>query len=128
MERATRFSRKRSAVYEVLRSTKSHPTAEWIYEQVKLAYPDISLGTVYRNLAMFKAAGEIISVGVVAGQERFDADVSPHSHFVCRLCNSVIDVAEDAAQPMAKAACGRVESCEIIYRGICKSCIEAGNG
>lgn len=127
MERAVRYSKKRKAVYDVLCSTKSHPTAEWIYEQVKREYPDISLGTVYRNLAMFKAEGKVISVGVVDGQERFDADTSPHSHFVCRECCSVLDVEHNEAIPVPKAAedCGRVESCEIIYRGVCENCVKA---
>ena len=124
MERAVRYSKKRSAVYDVLCSTKTHPTAEWIYEQVKLEYPDISLGTVYRNLSMFKTEGKVISVGVVDGQERFDADTAPHSHFVCRQCCSVIDVEDRSAFPVPESAedCGRVESCEIIYRGVCRNC------
>jgi len=126
MERTVRYSKKREAVYEVLSSTKSHPTAEWIYEQVKKEYPDISLGTVYRNLAMFKVDGRVISVGTVDGQERFDADTAPHSHFVCRQCCSVIDVEDRApvAVPEAAEHCGRVESCEIIYHGVCKNCSE----
>ena len=126
MERAVRYSKKRTAVYEVLSSTKSHPTAEWIYEQVKKEYPDISLGTVYRNLAMFKAEGKVITVGVVDGQERFDADTAPHSHFVCKQCSSVLDIEDRDMIPIPKAAedCGRVESCEIIYRGICRNCTE----
>ena len=126
MERAVRYSKKRTAVYEVLSSTKSHPTAEWIYEQVKKEYPDISLGTVYRNLAMFKAEGKIITVGVVDGQERFDADTAPHSHFVCRSCFSVLDVEDREPIPIPAAAedCGTIESCEIIYRGVCRNCKE----
>ncbi len=125
MERAVRYSKKRTAVYDVLCSTKTHPTAEWIYEQVKQEYPDISLGTVYRNLAMFKADGRAICVGVVDGQERFDADTAPHSHFICRECCSVLDVDDREPIPIPKAAeiLGNVEGCEIIFRGICKNCI-----
>ncbi|MDD6189577.1 MAG: transcriptional repressor [Clostridiales bacterium] len=129
MERAVRYSKKRTAVYDVLCSTKSHPTAEWIYTQVKREFPDISLGTVYRNLAMFKADGKVVCVGVVDGQERYDATTSPHSHFVCRLCSSVLDVEEDAAagDTPGVSGCGKIESREIIYRGVCSRCIEAGN-
>lgn len=129
MERAVRYSKKRTAVYDVLCSTNNHPTAEWIYKQVKREFPDISLGTVYRNLAMFKAEGKAVCVGVVDGQERYDADTSLHSHFVCRLCSSVLDVKEDAvaADAAEVSGCGKMESREIIYRGVCNRCIEAGN-
>lgn len=130
MDRAVRYSKKREAVYDVLCSTKSHPTAEWIYEQVKREYPDISLGTVYRNLAMFKADGRVVCVGVVDGQERYDADTRPHSHFVCRSCGAVLDVesSETVTVSEAAAGCGKIESCEITYRGVCNPCIQTGSG
>ena len=60
MERAVRYSKKRTAVYDVLSSTKSHPTAEWIYNRLKPEIPDLSLATVYRNLAQLEADGKII--------------------------------------------------------------------
>ena len=69
-----KHSRQRDAIYACLCSTETHPTAEWIYEQLKPEFPALSLGTVYRNLAAFKRAGKIASVGVVDGQERFDAN------------------------------------------------------
>ena len=58
-----KHSRKRDAILECLRCTTSHPTAEWVYNQLKPTIPDLSLATVYRNLAMFKAEGTIDSVG-----------------------------------------------------------------
>ena len=73
-----RFSKKRTAIYDCLCGTKTHPTADWIYQQLLPEFPDLSLATVYRNLAQLKEAGRIRSVGTVAGQERFDADLHPH--------------------------------------------------
>lgn len=87
-----RFSKKRQAIYDCLCTTKSHPTADWIYQQLHPVFPDLSLGTVYRNLGQLKDAGLIQSVGVVNGQERFDADVSPHPHLVCNDCGTVADL------------------------------------
>lgn len=87
-----RFSKKRQAIYDCLCATHSHPTADWIYQQLHPQYPDLSLGTVYRNLSQLKEAGLIQSVGVVNGQERFDADVSSHPHLVCTDCGSVADL------------------------------------
>ncbi len=88
---AIRYSKKREAILQKLKSTKSHPTAEWLFQELKPLYPDLSLGTVYRNLTFFQEQGEIKSVGVVNGQERYDADVSPHCHFVCENCGRVED-------------------------------------
>ena len=64
-----KHSKKRDAIYECVRSTKTHPSAEWVYSRLKPEIPDLSLGTVYRNLAMFKQEGDIISVGTVGGLE-----------------------------------------------------------
>ena len=89
-----RFSKKRQAIYDCLRSTTSHPTADWIYHQLHPDFPDLSLGTVYRNLSQLKNAGLIQSVGVVAGQERFDANISPHTHLICKDCGTVRDLFE----------------------------------
>ena len=72
-----KHSRKRDAILECLRCTTSHPTAEWVYTQLKPTIPDLSLATVYRNLAMFKAEGTIDSVGVYNGLERFDFRTDP---------------------------------------------------
>ena len=78
MEPRSKHFKKREAILNCLRSTNTHPTAEWVYAQLKTEYPDISLGTVYRNLALFKEQGLVISVGTVGGVERFDADTEPH--------------------------------------------------
>ena len=67
-----RFSRKRQSIIECLRSTKEHPSAEWIYNKLKPVYPDLSLATVYRNLKELKEDGAIRSVGVDADNERFE--------------------------------------------------------
>ena len=67
MEGKRKHSRKRDAILDCMRNTTCHPTAEWVYQQLKPIYPDLSLGTVYRNLAMFKESGTIQSIGVVGG-------------------------------------------------------------
>ena len=92
MEPRSKHFKKREAILNCLRSTNTHPTAEWVYTQLKAEYPDISLGTVYRNLALFKEQGLVISVGTVNGVERFDADTEPHVHFICRECHKVDDL------------------------------------
>ena len=92
MKTTRKHSKKREAILEALRSTKEHPSAEWVYNKLKPAFPDLSLGTVYRNLALFLKEGDIILVGNVNGQDRYDACVTPHLHFVCDNCSRVLDV------------------------------------
>ena len=72
MEKRENFSRKRMAILEALQGTTVHPTADWVFSQLKPKYPDLSLGTVYRNLKKFCETGKAASVGVINGQEHFD--------------------------------------------------------
>ena len=83
-------SRKRDAILACVRATTCHPSAEWVYQRLKPTIPDLSLGTVYRNLSMFKDEGLVISVGTVGGLERFDGNTKPHTHFVCTRCSAVL--------------------------------------
>lgn len=123
------FSRKRQAILEAIRGTQIHPTAEWVYQAVRPQYPDLSLGTVYRNIARFKEDGLILSIGVVQGQERFDGDVHPHNHFICSECGAVLDLTErylsdDVHQILSQKYGAQVISHELIFRGVCKECLE----
>ena len=127
MVRKQNFSRKRQAILEALRNTKIHPTAEWVHQTLKNDYPDLSLGTVYRNLSQFKEEGIILSMGVINGQERFDANVSPHSHFICNCCGAVIDIEEtfenaEAAKQVNNKYGFAVEEQKIICYGVCNQC------
>lgn len=86
------FSSKREAIFKTIASTKSHPSAAWVYDRLKDEIPNLSLGTVYRNIALFKEQGKVITVATVDGEERIDADTSDHAHFVCEHCSRVFDL------------------------------------
>ena len=77
-------SRKRAAILEALAAVTEHPTAEMLYNRLKPRYPELSLGTVYRNLSVLAEEGLVVTVARVDGQERYDARTEPHAHFVCR--------------------------------------------
>ena len=129
MQRVRKHSRKRDAILDCLRTTRCHPSADWIFGQLKPQIPDLSLGTVYRNLAMFKQEGTIISVGVVDGLERFDYNVTPHSHLVCCRCGSVVDVDDlefprELLQLAEEETGGRVEGWNLQFTGLCQACKE----
>ena len=84
---ARKNSKKRQVILEALAATTAHPTAQELYQQLKPDYPDLSLGTVYRNLSLFAEEGDAMSVGVFRGQERFDARTNPHAHLHC-VCSA----------------------------------------
>lgn len=128
MPRKQNYSRKREAILTLLRGTKIHPSAEWVYQELKPQFPDLSLGTVYRNLSRFKEEGTIVSIGTVKGQERYDADISPHSHLICTRCGAVLDVTGDfvreGADALAAAQCeAKVESHSVLFYGLCRACV-----
>lgn len=123
------FSRKRQAILEAICGTTVHPTAEWVYQKLKPEYPDLSLGTVYRNLSKFKEDGVIISVGVFNGQEHFDGNTAPHNHFVCSECCDVLDLSEEYVSDgiydrIAEKYGIKVQSHELVFRGVCRQCLE----
>lgn len=126
------FSVKREAIFRSICSTDAHPTAEWVYNNLKPDYPDLSLGTVYRNIAMFKERGMVISVGTVNGQERFDGNVKPHAHFVCTKCGAVIDVDKikgdnkNLDYSVASSYGFQVDYHSLCFYGVCAACLEDG--
>lgn len=129
MEKTRKHSRKRDAILSCIRDAGRHPSAEWIYDRLKPEIPDLSRGTVYRNLRLFLEEGSVMSVGVVNGLERFDGDVSPHAHFICQRCGEVLDLPEltalDSMIGLAEALSGgQVESCALTFFGCCQNCLK----
>ena len=122
----TRKSKQKEAILRVLKGTNSHPTADWVYEQVRREIPNISLGTVYRNLRVLKQAGEILELELVGTLSRFDANAQNHYHFRCEQCGRIFDVGE----PLDKTIDGRVAQKTgfrvnnhlLEFRGLCKDC------
>ena len=120
--------RKRDAILTCLRQTTVHPSAEWIFTQLKPEIPDLSMGTVYRNLTLFKEQGVIASVGTVKGVERFDGNTDPHVHFFCTECGAVVDltgltVPEELNKAAATETGGQVGTCQLSFTGICMECL-----
>jgi Fur family peroxide stress response transcriptional regulator len=130
-----KHSKKRDAILETIRSAASHPGAQWIYDQLKPSIPDLSLGTVYRNLSLFREEGEVISLGAVQGEERFDGRVSPHPHLVCCRCGKVRDFpgkVPELLKVFTGAQSGEAETAadfaidyrKTVFYGLCKDCAE----
>ena len=129
MERMAKHFRKRDAILNCLRQTTVHPSAEWVYAKLKPEIPDLSLGTVYRNLALFKQQGLITSLGTVNGVERFDGNIDPHVHFICTTCHSITDlpqiaVPEQLRSTVEQATGGTVGECQLSFTGTCQNCCQ----
>ena len=87
-----KYSRQRECIREFLAGRHDHPTAETVYTSVKKEYPNISLGTVYRNLSLLTEVGEIQKISTGMGPDRFDWNTTPHYHVLCKKCGSVMDL------------------------------------
>lgn len=119
-------SRQRERILETLRGTKSHPTAAWVYDELKREFPGLSLGTVYRNLGILKDQGLVRILQSGSTFDRFDANTSAHYHFVCESCGRVDDVdmavsAELDARASERLGCS-VSGHRLDFFGLCAEC------
>ena len=121
----TKRSKQRDAIMEYLRSTKSHPTAETVYNEIRPQIPNISLGTVYRNLSLLEELGMVRKIPQGGEPDRFDADTTPHSHLKCSCCGSVSDIYFDPEHidSLAAESCGcDITGHDIMFFGVCTNC------
>lgn len=123
------YSRQRQAILDFLCTRKDHPTADVIYKNVRETFPNISLGTVYRNLNLLADDGSIRRVKGLNGSEHFDADTSDHQHFLCRRCGSVTDIFPADTEPVKKLTFaamsvfkGKITGSDIYFHGFCEHC------
>lgn len=120
-------SRQRDAIMEFLASRKDHPTADTVYENVRQVIPNISLGTVYRNLSLLTDEGSILRLSFDGDSDRYDATTAPHMHFKCRICGGVSDMQcqnklENVIEDAMKDFPGIVEGHNTYFFGVCPSC------
>jgi len=121
-----RKTRQRALILKILRSTNNHPTADWIYNQVRKEIPDISLGTVYRNLRLLKEMGEIQELQWGSTYSRFDGNPREHYHFNCVNCGRVMDVDIEIQQSLEKLVeekhGWKVTGHRLEFWGLCHDC------
>lgn len=115
-----RYSKQREAVYDVLAATTTHPDVAWIYDGVRKVIPNISLGTVYRNLGELCDSGRAMRISVEGHSERFDARAYAHPHFACTCCGAVSDVNPSKVQLTVDLP--DVRRADIMLYGICEKC------
>ena len=125
---ALKYSRQREVIKEFLMTRKEHPTADVVYMNVKMQYPNISLGTVYRNLTLLSDIGEIAKLRVGDGVDHFDADTSPHNHFICNECGAVLDLEmgniDQIEEIAGKNFDGKIDGHVTYFFGTCGKCLQ----
>ena len=120
-------SRQREAILQCVLSHHDHPTADTIYMEVRENFPNISLGTVYRNLSLLTKIGKIKKISCEDRTDRFDGLARPHSHFICDSCGCLLDLPyyPDASLygQLNENFDGKITECSIVFRGVCKDCM-----
>jgi Fe2+ or Zn2+ uptake regulation protein len=121
-----RKTKQRETILRVLRNTRSHPTTDWIYEEVKKEIPKISKGTVYRNLQVLQENGTVSELNLNGTVSRFEAKQESHYHFRCEQCGRVIDVDQpvdrELDQKVARRTRLKISYHQLEFRGICHDC------
>lgn len=121
-----KYSKQREAIKVYLQHSCSHPTAAKVYEDLRAEYPNISLGTVYRNLNFLVEQGEVIKIACDDGSDHYDGNLTPHYHFICRKCGQVTDIdipSLDHINVLASSNFeGTIDGHVTYFYGVCKEC------
>lgn len=121
-------SKQRDAIIHYLLPRKDHPTADVIYNGIKNDFPNISLGTVYRNLSLLSDLNIIQRIDCGDDCEHFDGNPQPHNHFICSKCKSVIDLEMENIDFINTLASqhfnGTIAGHNIYFYGLCEKCIK----
>lgn len=130
-----RFTKQRQAILETLKNTNSHPDANWIFKKVSKKIPNISLGTVYRNLNILCEEDVVKELSFQQAVTRYEANIGSHHHIICTNCLKIEDIKDvgdcDVNTKLQEKLLENLEytdiSCEILFKGICKDCQNGNN-
>lgn len=123
-----RYSKQRELILNTVLHNRIHPTAENVYKLLKNDYPELSLGTVYRNLNYLAENNMLKKINIPDGSDRFDGTLSRHQHLVCRKCGKVcdIDISEllTIKSSILKNTGFEIDIDTLAFEGICSECAE----
>ncbi|MEK7189391.1 MAG: transcriptional repressor [Patescibacteria group bacterium] len=118
-----RFTKQRSAILQYLQTVTCHPDAEKIYKKLRPKMPNLSLGTVYRNLRDLSENNQILEINTADGVSHFDGNITEHLHFICRCCGVIYDVWKKYPWENKNLPdIGRIEKIECNFYGTCHKC------
>jgi Fe2+ or Zn2+ uptake regulation protein len=114
-------------VIAAVRKLGNHPTAEEVYNEIILQYPDISKGTVYRNLNTLVETGLLSKVSVPSAADRYDYILTKHYHVQCTVCKKFINVEgleydQHLDDKIAQLTGFKMENHDIVFSGVCPEC------
>lgn len=119
-----KYSKQKELILKAVKECHVHPTADEVYFMLKMENPNLSLGTVYRNLNKFAEKGDLLKIQFPGGPDRFDGNTIEHFHMKCTECGKISDVFVNE-MPIIKSddleGC-EVEYCDIYFQGTCKLC------
>jgi Fur family transcriptional regulator, peroxide stress response regulator len=122
-------SRQRERILHILRNTETHPTASWVYDELKKEFTNLSMGTVYRNINILVDQKLVQKIESGSSFDRFDANTEPHYHFICRECGTIDDLPMGKFEDLAdlNARINRetpylAEKHRLDYYGLCPEC------
>lgn len=125
-----KHSKQRDAIMAYLMTRTDHPTADMVYQSIRHTIPNISLGTVYRNLSLLAECGDIVRLCCDGKVDRFDADTRPHYHFMCIKCGDVTDLSLPYNNALdsnaAKDFDGTILTHSLLFSGYCPACKNRG--
>ena len=128
----SRKSTQRDTILRVVKNTSSHPGADWVYDQVRKEIPNISMGTVYRNLRLLAQSGEIRQLDIAGSLSRFDGNSDNHYHFRCEKCGRLFDLDEPVDRSIedrvARKTGFKVTTHHLELIGLCPDCQEPKKG
>jgi Fur family peroxide stress response transcriptional regulator len=126
MSKYLKNSRQRNLILRIIRSTHRHPTADWIYKKARCEMPNISLGTVYRNLKLLCDEGRIRELTIGSGGKHFDGDMRDHYHLHCISCGCVEDVPHISSRAYSEEIQNltgyEIHSHRLEFFGLCPNC------
>lgn len=121
-----KFSKQRELILNAVKDSTVHPTADFIYDYLKKDNPNLSLGTVYRNLSQLVNHGYIQKVSIPGFPDRFDGNVIKHNHMICDVCGNIQDIHSDILKNITSTLSNELDiqitSCNVIMHGICTNC------
>jgi Fur family transcriptional regulator, peroxide stress response regulator len=122
-------SRQRERILEILLNTDCHPTAAWIYDQLRGEFSNLSMGTVYRNLNILVEQDRVQRIVYGSTFDRYDAKTEQHYHFICQKCQSIIDVKmaidESLNERINSTHPFKAVGHQIQFFGVCETCLSA---
>lgn len=125
-ETKIRYSKQRELILLNLQNRCDHPTAEMIYQDLKVLHPNLSLGTVYRNLNQLCDLHQILKLDIGGPMVRYDGNIQPHIHFVCENCGEIYDLEIDhrlLLQQIQSHQSHQINNIHIKLTGICQKCL-----